>query len=90
MLLFLRFLLVKNDTDLPRVAWDKGKETSKKWTFHTGTALLGYLDRVATDAGLPPGLIPGLVEPWERGTLRDGTKHSLDGAGPRKSWKDDV
>jgi len=41
-----------------------------------GTAILGYLDRVTTRGGLEPGLVPGTVEPWERKTLRDGTKHS--------------
>ena len=55
-----------------------------------GTALLGYLDRVSANAGLQPGLVPGIPEPWQRGTLLDGTKHSLAGAGPRESWKDDV
>ena len=55
-----------------------------------GTALLGYLDRVSAKAGLQPGRVPGIPEPWQRGTLLDGTKHSLAGAGPRESWKDDV
>jgi hypothetical protein len=55
-----------------------------------GSALLGYLDRVSAKAGLRPGNVPGLPAPWDRRTLIDGTKHSLAGAEPRESWKDDV
>ena len=35
--------------------------------------LLAWLDRIATEAGLQPGLKGVVAEPWERTALVDGT-----------------
>ena len=38
-----------------------------------GGTILRYLDDVAREAGLAPGLLGVLPEPWEREALEDGT-----------------
>ena len=38
--------------------------------------ILGYLDRIAVDAGIAPGLAGVVPEPWERAALVDGTSAS--------------
>ena len=38
-----------------------------------GGTILRYLDGIATRAGLAPGLLGVLPEPWEREALEDGT-----------------
>ena len=38
--------------------------------------ILGYLDRIAVEAGIAPGLAGVVPEPWERAALVDGTSAS--------------